>query len=146
MFTFPWQLRISITHLLIMIQNPLPLQWIQYLRSKQPSSTTIFQERFAHIVDFSESHKNLKLWQRLIVSQTLKLWLEKNRDTAAADETADTEELMDILKETIDALEQEIKEVRTGISFEYFPKIQIHNNFRHSHTAPRRRLEMRSLK
>ena len=43
--------------------------------------------------------------------QTLKLWLEKNKESGAAEEIADTEELMDILTETTDALVQEIKEV-----------------------------------
>lgn len=51
----------------------------------------------------------------MCIIQTLKLWLEKNKDTAAAEETADTEELMDILRETTDALVQEIKEVENPI-------------------------------
>lgn len=61
--------------------------------------------------------------------QTLKLWLEKYRGTAAAEEIADTEELMDILTETTEALVQEIKEVENTYNSHGVPMVLWRHSF-----------------
>lgn len=74
----------------------------------------------------SVTHTWLVCIAYILTIQTLKLWLEKNKGTGAAEEIADTEELMDILTETTDALVQEIKEVDKTFNFHGLPMFLWH--------------------